>query len=170
MNAQLKTALQATGLFFHFAIVFYGAATVHVKQRADNASTLLVNYRILTGAGEGYGFFSPDVPNQIVATAKYIDESDREITENFGFVKREAELRLNSLMYAFRKLETYDLQARCLAAYVLGHQPQANQVEITLSEFEVPSMKEFRLGERPRPQEFYRGTFARDEQLEQLEK
>jgi len=164
MNEKWKTRSQIVFVSFHLMLISLGAASTHVKRGDNNLVNFLENYRVLTGAGEGYGFFSPNLPNQLIADAWYTDSSGHGVIAHFGLPGREVDLRIGTLMYAFRKLETYDLMARNFAAYVLGHHPGTKTVKITLSEYVVPSMSEFIRGERPHIQEFYSGEFIRNDE------
>src|SRR5262249_49421358 len=115
----------------------------------------------LTGSAASYGFFSPEVPDQVMADVTYLYPSGGVRTERVGAGGAETELRVVSMMFAYAKTAADKMDGRSLAAYALGRAPSAEQVAVSLSYHRTPSMADFCQGAVASRDEFYRGVFAR---------
>jgi hypothetical protein len=154
-------------VILHLAHVVGGVLKLAPWSNESSIGKGLEAYNNWTGSGSSYGFFAPAVPNQILASITFTDASGN-ITEvqHIGSTRDGFDLRFSSMMFVLGKAGTHDLHARVLAAYALGRRPDAKQVTVVLSYYEVPSMEEYRHGIPPKVVDFYAVTFARRSDLE----
>jgi len=115
----------------------------------------------LSGARYSFGFFAPDIPNPVVAVVTYRTSEGEAWEEVFGAGTRELDHRLTTMMTFFTVVDTDNLHATALAAYALGHHPEADQIDVSLKCHRLPSMEEFRNGIRPSDDEYYWARFGR---------
>jgi hypothetical protein len=149
----------------HLAVVFGGAAQLTSRLRGPVGRGLHF-YDALSGAGDSYSFFAPAVGPQL--RARFILSSARgepfEETLEAG-KSREVGFRLGNLAGTI-----YIVAARtdlrraflgALAANRLGAHPEANRVQVSIEEWVMPTMAEYRLGARPRWHALHEATFTR---------
>jgi hypothetical protein len=115
----------------------------------------------LTGARYRYGFFAPNIPNQALDVVTLVDSTGTQWVEVYGRGTSEMDHRITTMMAFFTVEGTDNLHAASLAAYVLGHHPEARRVLISLRCYTIPTMREYRNGALPSANEYYSGTFAR---------
>lgn len=150
---------------FHFALVFLGAMRLSDSWCPAFLAEPLSLYGRLTGAGSGYGFFAPNVPDQVIARITGVDDKGRTEEVEVGAGGRELDFRASSMLFLFVKVDEPDLLARSLAAYSLGMNPAEEKVTVVLGFYRVPRMTAYRYGETPRFDEFYRAVFMRTADL-----
>lgn len=124
-------------------------------------STLRNAYHSLTGAGGSFGFFSPDIGNQVLIEFK-TEEGQRLLLHEL--VSGEVALRIGNMYRLF--VESYANEklkrsvAASLAAQIFRRKPKTKSVTMIASVYRFPSLKEFAAGIRPETKEVYRITFA----------
>jgi hypothetical protein len=123
-------------------------------------------YEALTGAGDSYSFFAPAVGPQLRARFTLTTRQGERSEETLETGKsREVSFRLGNLagtVYVVAK--DTDLRRAflgALAANRLGTHPEANLVQVSIEEWEMPTMAAYRLGVRPRWRSLHDATFVR---------
>jgi hypothetical protein len=149
----------------HLAIVVAGAAQLTSRVRGPVARGLRF-YDALSGAGDSYSFFAPAVGPQLRArfTLSSARGAPSEETLEAG-KSREVGFRLGNLAgTAFIVAKRTDLRRAflgALAANRLGAHPDANLAQVSIEEWSMPTMIEYRLGARPRWHSLHEATFMR---------
>jgi hypothetical protein len=149
----------------HLAIVFAGAAQLTSRLHGLGGRGLRF-YDALSGAGDSYSFFAPSVGPQL--RARFILSTDRgerfEETLEAG-KSREVVLRLGNLAgtiyIAAKRTDLRRAFLGALAANRLGAHPEADAVQVSIEEWVMPTMNEYRLGARPRWHSLHEATFTR---------
>jgi hypothetical protein len=127
----------------------------------------LVTYGDFTGSRYSYGFFAPNIPNQVLAVVTSSNEEGVDTVEVLGAGTGEIDHRMATMMTFFTVVETDDLHAVSLAGYAFGRHPEAAEVAVSLRCYKIPSMQDYRQGVRPSADEYYRGVFARRADVEE---
>ncbi len=149
----------------HFGLMAIGMSKVSVRQDhwAVKAARL---YAQLTGAGNGFGFFSPNIPRQIFIDFDVTRASGR--TEHLRLqdtASADVALRIGNMIRmmtkAFRDKRIYRSLAASLTAAIYKRYPDARDVTIHASIYDFPDMSGYRRGQRPRKVEFYSAKFTR---------
>jgi hypothetical protein len=149
----------------HLAVVVGGA--VHVTPRLHGpVGRVLRFYDALSGAGDSYSFFAPSVGPQLRARFTLSTARGERSEETLETGKsREVGLRLGNLAGTINIVaKRTDLRRAflgALAADRLGAHPEANLVRVTIEEWVVPTMADYRLGARPRWHSLHEATFTR---------
>lgn len=149
----------------HLALVVAGAA--HLTPRVHGpVGRGLRFYDALTGAGDSYAFFAPTVGPQLRARFTLSTPQGRSWQETLeGGKRREVGLRLGNLAgtvyIAARRTDLRRAFLGALAANRFGAHPDANRVQVTIEEWVMPTMAEYRVGARPRWRPLYEATFVR---------
>ena len=161
----MKRVLLLVAFSCHLAIVVAGAAQLTSRLRGPVGRGLRF-YDALSGAGDSYSFFAPSVGPQlrarfILSTAR--GERSEETLETGK--SREVGLRLGNLAGTIQIVaQRTDLRRAflgALAADRLGAHPEANLVQVSIEEWVMPTMVEYRLGARPRWHTLHEATFMR---------
>jgi hypothetical protein len=118
-------------------------------------------YGAWTGATDTHGYFSPNIPDQIIIELTTVDADGEKTVEILGKGSSQTELRIFSMSTLFAKHEFTDLHGQTLAAYALGRHPEAMFVVVSFRYHEIPSMAATRAGATPSEEEFYRAVFLR---------
>jgi hypothetical protein len=160
------TRLLLVGIFScHLALVVAGAA--HLTPRLQGpVGRGLRFYDVLSGAGDSYSFFAPQVGPQLRARFIVSTPQGERTEETLETGKsREVGLRLGNLAGTiYLVANRTDLRRAflgALAANRFGAHPRANSVQVTIEEWVMPTMAEYRLGARPRWRSVHDATFVR---------
>jgi len=149
----------------HLALVVAGAA--HLTSRLHGpVGRGLRFYDALSGAGDSYSFFAPAVGPQLRARFTLSTSQGERAEETLDTGKgREVGFRLGNLVGTVYVLAKQTDVRRAflgaLAASRLGAHPEANLVQVSLDEWEMPTMAQYRIGARPRWRSLRDATFAR---------
>jgi hypothetical protein len=160
MTRRRQQRLVLAFVVFHCVLIVRGATQFTPRGRPATRDHILDIYAGWTGANNSYGFFSPRISPRITARATlHLETQEREIrlvrvVEAFDF-------RVTSLLSWFIQMDADGLLTRVLAAYWLGREPRAARVDITLSQYVVPSMEEWQRGSRAVEVEVRHATCAR---------
>ena len=166
----MKRSLLVGAFGCHLALVVAGAA--HVSSRRQGlVERGLRFYDALSGAGDSYSFFAPAVGPQLRARFTLSTPQGELSEETLESGKsREVGFRLGNVagtVYIVAKHT--DLRRAflgALAANRLGAHPEANLVQVSIEEWEMPTMAEYRVGTRPRWRCLHDATFARTSRSE----
>jgi hypothetical protein len=149
----------------HLALVLAGAA--HLTSRLHGAvGRGLRFYDALSGAGDSYSFFAPAVGPQLRAQFTLSTPQGERFDETLETGKsREVGFRLGTLagtVYVVAKrADLRRVFLGALAANRLGVHPRVNLVQVSIEEWVMPTMGEYRTGARPRWRSLQDATFAR---------
>lgn len=149
----------------HLLLVVAGAAqlTSHLHGPLARGARF---YDVLSGAGDSYSFFAPEVGPQL--RARFIlfapqGERSEEILESGK--SREVGFRLGNLAGTIYIVsQRGDLRRAFLAALAasrFGAHPEVNRVQVNIEEWAMPTMAEYRVGARPRWRSLQDATFVR---------
>ena len=161
----MKRVLLLVAFSCHLAIVVAGAAQLTSRVHGPFGRGLRL-YDALSGAGDSYSFFAPAVGPQL--RARFVLSTTRgersEETLEAG-KSHEVGLRLGNLAGTiYIVAQRTDLRRAflgALAANRLGTHPEANAVQVSIEEWVMPTMAEYRLGARPRWHALHEATFTR---------
>jgi len=149
----------------HLALVVAGAA--HLISRVHGpVGRGLRFYDGLSGAGDSYSFFAPAVGPQLRARFT-LETKEGELSEETLETgkSREVGFRLGNLAgTVYIASERTDLRRAflgALAASRFGAHPEANRVNVTIEEWVMPTMADYRLGTRPHWRSLHEATFVR---------
>jgi hypothetical protein len=161
----VKRLLLLGALGCHLALVVAGAADLTPRLRGTFGRGLHF-YDVLSGAGDSYSFFAPTVGPQLRARFTLSTPRGERCEETLETGKsREVAFRLGNLagtIYVVaRRTDLRRAFLGALAASRLGAHPEANRAQVTIEEWVMPSMAEYRLGERPRWRTLHDATFVR---------
>jgi hypothetical protein len=160
MTVRLK--LLAGLALAHLALVGCGAFGGMDLLKQAPGGQLLHLCTTLSGAQTNYGFFAPAVAG--TNRARFVitegEGLDREVRPDDA-PNYEVRVRTASLLHLFLVPELRDPFAASWAAQVFGRHPQAHAVTVRVEEYVLPTLKEYRDGQRPRWQPIYDATFAR---------
>ena len=139
----------------HVILVICGAAGFLAGERA------LGWYGEVSGAGNQYGFFAPEVGASYRATFTMTDAKGQTWMDvlNRGD-NHEAMLRYDN---SFGDFGSSDLAASW-AAMMFGRHAHAQQVTVRLQEYDPPTMADYQAGKRAEWKTFYQATFIRDQE------
>lgn len=149
----------------HLALVVAGAA--HLTSRVPGpVGRGLRFYDALSGAGDSYSFFAPAVGPQLRARFTLSTARGERFEEALETGRsREVGFRLGNLAgTVYVAAQRTDLRRAflgALAADRLGAHPEVDRVQVTIEEWVMPAMAEYRLGARPRWDALHDATFVR---------
>jgi hypothetical protein len=145
----------------HLLLVACGAAGFAPWKHGGFAGHCVSLYGHLTGSSNSYGFFAPNVANQLITTVTAEDvRGDRRVMQ-FGGGGTETDRRVSTMMMVFANAKCPQMHGLSLAAYTLGKNPAARTVIVGICQRRLPTMAEYRQGERPDLEEIYRGAYGR---------
>ena len=149
----------------HLLLVAAGAAhlTSHLQGPVGRA---LRFYDALSGAGDRYSFFAPTVGPQLRARFTLSTPQGHRFEETLESGKsREVGFRLGNVAGTiYIVAQRADLRRAflgALAANRFGAHPEVNLARVSIEEWVMPTMAEYRLGARPRWRCVHDATFVR---------
>lgn len=151
------------------AVVQLGfAAAGAMELDFESAPRLLALYGALSGTDSSYGFFAPEVGTQLRVTFELTcaDGTKRTDILTTG-ASHEADLRIGDMVAIFWMADE-NLQrglAGSWAGRMLARHPDATRVLVHLDAYELPTMAEYKRGERPDWSLYYEAEFVRRAQL-----
>jgi len=149
----------------HLAIVVAGAAQLTSRLHGPVGRGLRF-YDALSGAGDSYSFFAPSVGPQLRARFTLSTPRGESFDETLESGKgREVGFRVGNIAGTIQIVsKRVDLRRAflgALAANRLGAHPEANRAQVTIEEWVMPTLAEYRLGARPRWRSLHEATFSR---------
>lgn len=150
---------------FQLVLVTAGAAQLPIGALPVIGRPLQL-FADMSGAGIGYGFFSPGVYAQIRTVIDIYDHKGNKTTEfmNQG-PNREVNLRLNDVIESFLnefgedKMRVQRALAASFAGSVFARKPQAEKVEVRVERYTAPSRKNYLAGQSAAWEELYSAQF-----------
>ena len=153
-------------LSIHGALVLISAFKIPLKLH-DLAQTPIDVYRDMSGAGNTYGFFAPGVAPQWRVRAVMINaKGERREVDLAPTSSGEAGHRFGVLTSLFQEASEPNrlTLARSWAAWLLSQYPDATSVTILVDAFNVPSIRDYGLGERGGWEEIFRARIEVNEE------
>jgi len=161
MNLGQRVVCAAVGLHLLLAV---GGATGRFPLPTSAAGALVAQYGYVSGADSDFSFFAPAVASQCRATLTLRDAAGREWQDTVfqdpatTFGMRSASI-LDSFPQANERLQRGI--AGSWASVMFGRHPDATEVDVNVEMEALPTMEEWRAGERPTWPSIYKGTFLR---------
>lgn len=158
METQTKALLVASAVYA--CMVALSAAHVAPVGPEGVVGTVYRLVGELTGAYNSFGYFAPSVASQVRVKLMNVsvDGSTNEKVLMTG--NTEVDLRLHTMMGFFPVPEAQQLFARSWAATALAD-PEVKETTVSVQVFELPTMAQYRNGERPTWKEFFRASYGR---------
>ena len=123
-------------------------------------------YADLSGAGNGYGFFSPGIYSQIRSRLDVYEIDGTKRTFSFDEQNnREAELRFNDVVEQFINTFEDPIQfqrslAASLAGSVFAQDARAHKIDVRVQRFAPPSRVDYLKGQRAQWEDIYSAAFV----------
>jgi hypothetical protein len=165
VGGRKRRVLLAGAFACHLALVVGGAAHLTARVHGPVARGLRF-YDALTGAGDSYSFFAPAVGPQLRARFTLSTPQGDRTEETLETGKsREVGFRLGNLAgTVYIVAQRADLGRAFLAALAasrLGAHPEADRVQVTIEQWVMPTMAEYRVGARPWWRSLHEASFVR---------
>lgn len=162
----MKKVFLLLALAFHVSVVAYGMVrhlVTHpeVQKVMHAGDGYVILYEAVTGAGGGFGFFSPNIGNQFLV--RFQMDGQGKAVEMKELVSDEVSVRtINMNRYFVEKFENEKSKraiAASLSAYIFNKFPNLKSLEFIVDFYKLPSIAEYREGQRPSTSEVYRAKF-----------
>jgi hypothetical protein len=169
----MKRRLIAIAACLHLVLVGLGAAHVHLWNWGPVGRTL-DRYGLLSGAGSNYPFFAPEVGTTIRAQFDLYAADGKSLGTDdlMRSSTRETKLRLSDIVEMIdedlENQQTRRLLGASWAAKMFARHPGAAKLTLRVDVFDVPTMSEYRSGERYDWENVYRATFARNRSVNRV--
>lgn len=150
----------------HLALVTVGAFGWGLPLGRGRAVRALNYYGAVTGASQRFSYFAPGVASPLRATFLLKTAAGRTWTDTLDEeAGREAQLRMESIVTNFMQAEYRPGLRRALAgswaATMLGRHPEAERILVRVEICDLPTMTQYRAGDRPRWRPVYEAEFTR---------
>ena len=165
MTMKTKMAFLATLILFHFSVIVIGV----VKPNVDASLPVwqVLNwYGKITGASASYSFFSPNIPREVVFQFT-IHNKDKTVLETTlqKTANNEVNARVGNILRmvprSFKSKNIVRSLAASLTASMFKTYPEAATIDFKSVIFVLPSMEQYREGERSKTAKLYSASFAR---------
>jgi hypothetical protein len=158
-------ALLTVAAACHLALVVCGAAHQRLVDEPHPVGRALRWYGGLSGSDSGYGFFAPGVAGERRLVCTLTDAAGHSWAEPLEMrgQGREVDLRVLPLLLMFSEPDLGDAMAASVAAKMFGRFPAATRVTVRVDVCVVPTMEEYRAGDRPTWAVGYEATFSRED-------
>jgi hypothetical protein len=147
----------------HLCFVAGGAAKLTAVSPNRVIGKIIGAYQGYTGSGMSYGFFAPGVASQRRVIWHGYDERAAKWTIDFEKpATREVDLRLSTMAGLFSQDGAHDVIASSWAAWMFGKHTDTSISIVEVQAYVVPTMKQYRQGQRPQWQVIEAFAFGRD--------
>lgn len=161
---RLKKIIQTSLVLLHLMTV---AAFLWAGFPGDSSGRLsdaLRTYNNLSGSFRDYTYFAPAVGDNYKAAFILEDARGQSRLINFISDNREVDLRFQCIITVGMRREVLrDVFSQSWAALLFGSNPNAQKVTVMARRASVPTMADYRRGQRPSWVTVYAGEFARRE-------
>ncbi len=159
----MKRKVIAVAVIFH---LFVMASPVLPFVNRTAFSKFVNLYARITGAGANFGFFSPNVTNQLTVSFEVTYRDHRtEHVEMEKLVTAETSIRVKNMYRFFTKVYSYPRIRRAVAAsfvaYLFKKIPTADTITFEADYYRLPGLKQFEREKRVYQDAAYRATFSR---------
>jgi hypothetical protein len=157
-----KIVTIAIGLHFFLILIVVTHLEEWIRQSPLLLPITLVDdyYSAITFSNRNFGFFAPDVTSDwnihLILTTRQGQQ------RNYAFIlpNQEMKLRMYSMAGHFGESDDIkDLFARSWALKAINENPDVRQVDVEVSQNNIPTMEEYRQGKRITSDLIYRTTF-----------
>jgi len=114
-----------------------------------------------SGASNPFNFFAPVITPSVQVSFEMALDSGELVREEMRTSDDVMNVRTYCLALNFHLMGSQDDVARAWAAKMFGRHPTARSVTLRMEEFRLPSMEQYREGQRPRWAERYQASFER---------
>ena len=147
----------------HLILVLCSALTIPTLSLRHLPGKLSFVYGKWSGALSRFSFFAPNVAPPMRVVCEVVLDSGERVTDNLDFDNEALKIRAYAMSLRFNgnhsKDDTKDDMARAWAALMFGRHPDAHALTVRMERMRVPSMEQYRAGERPSWYETYRADF-----------
>jgi hypothetical protein len=147
---------------FHLAVLSLGLFPYFPPPTWPRLQAARDIYQALTGAGGGFGFFSPGIGNQLQITFETKPPLPGPLALD-QVVNGEVALRIGNmyrlLAFSYGDEKIKRAVAASLATAVFRFHPEITETTLIATIYRLPSLEEWRRGMRPESLEGYRATF-----------
>jgi hypothetical protein len=162
LQESTRKILALTAVIAHLSLVVAFLYAEIGENGSDALSHTLRLYKNFTGLFRDYRYFAPSVGSEFKAGFLVEDRKGASRFTSLESDRREISLRYNVVVSAcMRDVRGRDLFAQSWAAFVLGNDPEAQQVTIVVKRLIVPTLAAYRTGEQPYWANIYAATFGR---------
>jgi hypothetical protein len=144
----------------HLALVVCGAAKVKLPSARRPGGLALATYRAYTGSDNAYGFFAPGVASEWRGHFEVCRANGRCFEADLPRGNPEAAVLLSSI-HGMLAYDVRDVLAASLAAAEFARVSDARTILVKVQVYAVPTMAQFRAGQRPRWRTAYAYAFTR---------
>jgi len=149
-------------LLLHFSLVFITVSHLFELINWNPLSDIIGIYSSYSYANRNFGFFAPTVNEDYVLRLKTFAKNDT-TGRNFPLYQPDTENKIRYLTMLWHFTEDnstsqMDLYSRSWGLYCMNSNSTVQEVKISLSKNKVPSMKQYRAGERVTNSLYYQTT------------
>jgi len=141
--------LKATLALAHLALVVCGAARFLPAPRESRAARLVLMYGEYSGSNNGYGFFAPSVASPWDVRFSIYADGEGWVEGASPEGNNEVRLRFHTVLGSLSKDELREPVAASLAAKKFTSYPRAELINTHVRVLDLPTMEEYRAGQRP---------------------
>jgi hypothetical protein len=161
MNVRLGLAAVLAAV--HLGLVVCGAANWFPQSGRGPAAKSLRWYGAMSGANSGYGFFAPEVGAQARAVFTLRDQTSRVWSDTLeAGENNEVQLRVSGMVSDVPTGRQRRALAASWAGKMFARWPEAEEITVRIEFFDLPTMDEYRDGEKPEWATEYEVTFYRE--------
>lgn len=146
----------------HLALVLCGATRVRPFPRKSPPDQVLGVYGRWSGASSQYSFFAPTITPSLRVSFDVGLDSGEVVHDGLFFEDEAMRLRAYAMSLRFNGLRGDEQRAsvaRGWAAVMFGRYADSREVTIRVDRMRLPTMEDFRAGQRPTWTERYRAEF-----------
>ncbi len=147
----------------HMSLAIIGAAYLSL-QSLPVIGGLLHSYSALSGAGSRFGFFAPNVGGNLRATFDLVGPGDQQTSAALNGSSHESDLRIgNTVGILWEKISDEKVRRSMAAswtAHILSKHPGVTKAVAKIEAYDLPTMENYRRGDRPLWRSFYTATFT----------
>ncbi|MBI4860009.1 MAG: HTTM domain-containing protein [Candidatus Riflebacteria bacterium] len=162
----IKRVAIGTGIAIHFFLILNVVTYLYewINQRESLFLVSVLNdyYGAVTFANRNFGFFAPEVTPDWVLTITLTDRQGRKRPYALRAPNSEMKLKMYAICGHFGETDdTMDLFARSWAARAITDNPGTVRVDVDVQRNNIPTMEEYRMGQRITQVPFYSTTCFR---------
>jgi hypothetical protein len=147
-------------LFFIAAVVTHAYEWIGRQRWLAPLSVAIDYYAEITFANRNFGFFAPSVTSDWNLELTLTDTAGRQRPYALVAPGREMQLKLYSMIgHGSESDDLSDLFARSWALKAVNENPDVNRVDVVITQNRIPTMGQYRHGDRVSRAPYYRTTF-----------
>lgn len=163
-STHMKNKLIRIGLIIHFLIVVLTVSQLYKPIKQRWLDQILFTYSSFSYANRDFGFFAPTVNDDMYLTVQAYQGDKDSVGYRFEtpVSNTENKIRYLTMLWHFGEgLDHHrmDLYARSWAVYCMNKDTSITKVLITVNQNHIPTMKEYREGQRISSNLYYQTSF-----------